>query len=212
MLEAGADQLLIHASMIDLAEELKAFAAQGMHLPSLRMDPASIRAVMVNEVVPELPEDDFYGSAPVPRYLSTALPLFRQAGLPASSIREVTDAGIYITNAIKTPKTGTTVPPAMMEESLPVLERELSLFPNLRAVMLMGDVAKKAFNLIARSKTGKSAIPAGSTYKLRGTAFHSMGWRIFPSYIMTGRNLLIEKSKMTMAAEDIQAMLEFIRG
>ncbi len=29
---------------------------------------------------------------------------------------------------------------------------------------------------------------------------------------MTRRNLLIEKSKMTMAAEDIRAMLEFIRG
>lgn len=39
-----------------------------------------------------------------------------------------------------------------------------------------------------------------------------MGLRIFPSYIMTGRNLLIEKSKTAMAAEDIRAMLEFIRS
>lgn len=39
-----------------------------------------------------------------------------------------------------------------------------------------------------------------------------MGFRVFPSYIMTGRNILIEKSKMTMAAEDIRAMLEFIRS
>lgn len=198
--------------MIDLAEELKDFDGRGMHLPSLRTDPAAIRAVMINEVVPERPEDDFYGSAPAPLYLSTALPLFRQAGLPSASIREVTGSGVYITNAVKTPKRETTVPQAMIEESLPVLERELSLFPNLRAVMLMGDVAKKAFNLIARRKTGKNAIPAGSTYKLRGTVFYSMGWRIFPSYIMTGRNILIEKSKMAMAAEDIRAMLEFIRS
>lgn len=198
--------------MIDLAEELKDFDGRGMHLPSLRTDPAAIRAVMINEVVPERPEDDFYGSAPAPLYLSTALPLFRQAGLPSASIQEVTGSGIYITNAVKTPKRETTVPQAMIEESLPVLERELSLFPYLRAVMLMGDVAKKAFNLIARRKTGKNAIPAGSTYKLRGTVFNSMGWRIFPSYIMTGRNILIEKSKMAMAAEDIRAMLEFIRS
>lgn len=39
-----------------------------------------------------------------------------------------------------------------------------------------------------------------------------MGCRIFPSYIMAGRNILIEKSKMAMAAEDIRAMLEFIRS
>lgn len=198
--------------MIDLTEELKAMAAPGMQLPPLRVDPAAIRTVMINEVVPECPENDFYGSAPAPLYLSTALTLFRQAGFPASSIHDVTDAGIYITNAVKTPKRETTVPQAMIEESLPVLERELSLFPNLRAVMLMGDVAKKAFNMIARGRTGKNAIPPGSTYKLRRTPFHAMGLRIFPSYIMTGRNILIEKSKMTMAAEDIRAMLEFIHG
>lgn len=198
--------------MIDLTEELKARAVKGMHLPPLRLDPAAIRTVMINEVVPERPEDDFYGNAPAPLYLSTALPLFRRAGLPAASIREVTDNGIYITNAVKTPKRETTVPQAMIEESLPVLERELSLFPNLRAVMLMGDVAKKAFNLIVRKRTGKNAIPSGSTYQLRRTPFHAMGLRVFPSYIMTGRNLLIEKSKMAMAAEDIRAMLEFIRS
>lgn len=198
--------------MIDLTEELKAKAMQGMHLPPLRLDPAAIRTVMINEVVPERPEDDFYGNAPAPLYLSTALPLFRRAGLQAASIREVTDNGIYITNAVKTPKRETTVPQVMIEESLPVLERELSLFPNLRAVMLMGDVAKKAFNLIVRKRTGKNAIPSGSTYQLRRTPFHAMGLRVFPSYIMTGRNLLIEKSKMAMAAEDIRAMLEFIRS
>ena len=48
--------------MLDLAEELKAAAAEGMQLPSLFVDPASILAVMVNEVVPECPEDDFYGN------------------------------------------------------------------------------------------------------------------------------------------------------
>lgn len=198
--------------MTDLAEELKSIAAEGMQLPRLCTDPADILAVMINEVVPERPEDDFYGSAPEPMYLTTALPLFRRAGLPVSSIRDVTDAGIHITNAVKIPKKDTTVPQEMIEESLPVLERELALFPNLRAVMLMGDIAKKAFNMIARRKTGRNAIPSGSTYKLRSTPFHAMGLRIFPSYIMTGRNILIEKSKTAMASEDIRAMLEFIRS
>ena len=69
--------------MLDLAEELKAAAAEGMQLPSLFVDPASILAVMVNEVVPECPEDDFYGNAPAPLYLSTALPLFLRGGLPS---------------------------------------------------------------------------------------------------------------------------------
>jgi len=34
---------------------------------------------------------------------------------------------------------------------------------------------------------------------------------VIPSYIMTGGNLLIEKSKVAMIAEDIAQMLEIIR-
>lgn len=78
--------------------------------------------------------------------------------------------------------------------------------------MLMGDVARKAFNLIWKKKTGRNALPAVSTYKLRKTPLYAENIRIFPSYIMTGRNLLIEKSKADMAAEDIRTMLEIIRS
>ena len=37
------------------------------------------------------------------------------------------------------------------------------------------------------------------------------GIRIMPSYIMTGGNILIEKSKVAMATEDIATMLEIIK-
>jgi hypothetical protein len=33
---------------------------------------------------------------------------------------------------------------------------------------------------------------------------------VFPSYIMTGGNILIEKSKFAMAADDIKKMMEII--
>jgi uracil-DNA glycosylase len=49
-----------------------------------------------------------------------------------------------------------------------LLERELALFPNARAYLLMGDVAIKAVNSISiRAGCGR-ATPAGSTYKIRG--------------------------------------------
>lgn len=198
--------------MMELREELKSAAGPGMCLPKACLDPALIRTVMINEVVPQDEEDDFYGTNAPPLYLTTALPLFRQAGLPAQSIRGVTEAGIYITNAVKTPKRETAIPAEDIARHLPVLEQELGLFPNLRAIMLMGDVARKAFNLVWKKKTGRNAVPAVSTYKLRKTPLHAAGIRIFPSYIMTGRNILMEKSKADMAAEDIRAMLELIRS
>ncbi len=77
--------------------------------------------------------------------------------------------GIYITNAVKVPKTDTTVSREMIEKCVPVLEYEISLFPNLKVIMLMGDVAKKAFNMITKTKTKKNAIPPVSTYKLRNS-------------------------------------------
>jgi hypothetical protein len=76
--------------------------------------------------------------------------------------------------------------------------------------MLMGDVAKKAFNLIAKKRTGKGVIPSAPTYKIRNGSFYYGGIRVFPSYIMTGGNILIEKSKRSMISEDIRHMMDII--
>ena len=119
--------------------------------------------------------------------------------------------GIYITNAVKTPKSEYAVSKESIEESLPALEREIQLFPNLKVIMLMGDVAKKAFNIISKKESGKNAVPSISTYKLRNTEIFYKGIRIIPSYIMTGQNILIEKSKFEMASEDIALMYRLIK-
>ncbi|MCX4333748.1 MAG: uracil-DNA glycosylase [Bacteroidales bacterium] len=172
--------------------------------------PETIRAIMINEIVPLCPEDDFYGK-PDSAYMSTTIPLFRKAGIEVDSVLDILNNGIYITNAVKIPKTEYAVSKESIEESLPYLERELALFPNVKVVMLMGDVAKKAFNLISRKATGKNTVPGISTYKLRNTEIFYNGIRILPSYIMTGQNILIEKSKFKMASEDIATMYRLIR-
>lgn len=76
--------------------------------------------------------------------------------------------------------------------------------------MLMGDVAKKAFNIISKKATKKNAVPSVSIYKLRNTEIIYNDIRIIPSYIMTGQNILIEKSKFEMASEDISMMYQLI--
>lgn len=79
----------------------------------------------------------------------------------------------------------------------------MKLFPNAVAYLLLGDVAIKSFNYISKRNTNKLAISKGSTYKLRSQSFYYEDKRIFPSYIITGKNFLIEKSKRKMIAEDI---------
>lgn len=184
-------------------------AADGIYLNDVEIDPLTIGAVMINEVVPADPLQDFYG-APDADYLKTTIPLFQKAGAEVTSIQDILQMGIYITNAVKTPKTEYAIDKSSMQNSLPYLKTELSFFPNVKVIMLMGDVAKKAFNMIAKKATGKNAIPAVSTYKLRSSEIYYKNIRVMPSYIMTGGNILIEKSKVAMAAEDIATMLKII--
>ena len=197
---------------INVKEELerKVGAADSIYLNNIEIDPLAVKAVMINEVVPSDPLQDFYG-IPGADYLKTTIPLFQRAGAEAGSVQDILQMGVYITNAVKTPKTEYAIDKSSIENSLPYLEAELSLFPDVRVIMLMGDVAKKVFNMITKKATKKNVIPAVSTYKLRSSEFYYEGIRVMPSYIMTGGNILIEKSKVAMAAEDIAAMLEIIR-
>ena len=190
--------------------ETKAGITNDIYLNNIDIDPLTIKAIMINEVVPSDPLQDFYGTSDAD-YLKTTIPLLQGAGTEVTSIQDILQMGIYITNAVKTPKTEYAIDKGSIEKSLPYLEAEISLFPNIKVIMLMGDVAKKAFNLIAKKTTKKNVIPAVSTYKLRNSEIYYKGIRVMPSYIMTGGNILIEKSKVTMATGDIAAMLEIIR-
>jgi uracil-DNA glycosylase len=65
--------------------------------------------------------------------------------------------------------------------------------------------------MIAKRQFGKRVIPAGSTYEIRGESFFYHDIRIFPSYILTGQNFLIEKSKRRMIAEDIKRAMSIVK-
>ena len=196
---------------MNIKQEIEQSVGSNNHvqLNNIEIDPKSIKAIMINEVVPADPQNDFYGSENA-AYMETTIPLFRQAGIEVSTIQEILAQGIYLTNAIKFPKSETTIDNDSIEKSLPYLEKELTLFPNVQVIMLMGDVAKKCFNRITKKATKRNAVPAISTYKIRKTELYYQNIRIMPSYIMTGKNILIEKSKVQMAAEDLASMVEII--
>lgn len=190
--------------------EAKVGITNSIYLNNIEIDPLTIKAIMINEVVPSDALQDFYG-VPDADYLKTTIPLFQGAGAEVKSIQDILQMGIYITNAVKTPKTKYAIEKNSIQDSLPYLEAELSLFPNVKVIMLMGDVAKKAFNMITKKATKKNVVPTVSTYKLRTTEIYYNSIRVMPSYIMTGGNILIEKSKVAMATEDIATMLEIIK-
>jgi len=174
--------------MMNIQKELQQFSADeaDMRFNNVDVAPETIRAIMINEVVPSSSEEDFYGK-PDSAYMSTTIPLFRKAGIVVGSVQDILNNGIYITNAVKTPKSEYAVSKESIEDSLSYLEKELALFPNVMVIMLMGDVAKKAFNMISKKATKKNAVPSISTYKLRNTEIFYKGIQMKTLYACVGK-------------------------
>lgn len=179
-------------------------------IPGVDVSPGSINMIMVSEAPANNPDDNLYASGD-PFYLRTTLQAFQDAGHGYSSMKDIIDSGIYITTAIKCGKAGYSISTSTIHNCSKLLEKELELFPNIKAIVLMGDVAIKSLNYIAKKSSGKRIIPNGSTYKIRHDRFYYGDIRVFPSYLQTGQNYLIERSKRQMISDDLKNALELIR-
>ena len=185
---------------------------RGRHdIPGTEIDARRVRLIVVAEAPPAEASDGLYARG-APFHLETTLDAFRSAGLAAGSRRELEDRGIYLTTAVKCAKVAYGVDRSTVEACSHLLERELALFPEARAIMLMGDVAIGAFNSIVRRRTGRRLIPAGPTYRVRAGEYCYEGKRVFPSYLQTGRSYQIERSKREMIAADLRAALALIES
>lgn len=181
----------------------------GYLVPDIDLQPEKVRLVLISEATPENP-DDYYYAYGEPSFQTTTLQAFQEAGATVNSFQDILDLGVYLTTAVKCAKTGYGIQSASIKECSLLLEKELNLFPNVQAYLLMGDVAIKALNYIAKRAGEPRVIPAGSTYKLRGQAYHFRERRVFPCYLQVGPSFGIEKSKRRMIAEDIRAALALL--
>ena len=181
----------------------------GYLLPQIDLDPEAVSLVLISEAAPQNP-DDYYYAHGQPSFQKNTLDAFRSAGLSVNSFGKLLEMGFYFTTAVKCAKTSYGVKAGTIKECSTILEEELALFPRVKVLLLMGDVAIKAINNIATRTQGKRAVPAGSTYKIRGGEFYFNDIRVFPSYLQVGPSYGIEKSKQRMIAEDIAEALSLI--
>ncbi len=175
-------------------------------VPGIKVKPEAISMLLVSEAAPADPADYYYAKGN-PLFQQTTVQAFHDAGLAVSSVNDLLNRGVYLTTAVKCGKTGYGIQSETIRQCSHLLEKELSLFPAAKVLMLMGDVAIKALNCIAQRAGHKRVIPAGSTYKIRGGEYSFRGMRVFPSYLQAGPSFFIEKSKRRMIAEDLAAAL-----
>jgi uracil-DNA glycosylase len=180
-------------------------------IPAVEIDPLKVSILLISEAAPENPADYYYAGADA-LFARTTLLAFQDAGAMVTSIQEILDLGVYLTTAVKCGKTASGLATATVLNCSYLLEKELALFPNVKAYLLMGDVAIRAVNSIAKRNKEPRVIPAGSTYKIRLGEFTFRGARAFPSYIQAGPAFFVEKIKRKMIAEDIGNALRIVEG
>jgi uracil-DNA glycosylase len=178
-------------------------------IPDVELEPSSISIIMISEATPAKVENYYYSEGG-PLFQQTTVQAFRDAGTDVASIWDILNLGVYLTTAIKCAKIAYGLKASTIDACSLILEKELALFPNVKAFLLMGDVAIKSINTIARGAGEKRVIPAGSTHKIRGEEYYFRGKRSFPSYLQAGPSFYIEKSKRKMIAEDIAAALMYV--
>ncbi|MGD2146554.1 MAG: uracil-DNA glycosylase [Anaerolineae bacterium] len=180
-------------------------------VPDIDIDPWGVSIVLISEASPPDLADYYYAPGGDPLFQQTTAQAFQDAGADVASIQDILDLGVYLTTAVKCGKVGYNLKAATVKACSHLLEAELDLFPSVKAFLLMGDVAIKAVNQIAKRAGEGRVIPAGSTYKIRGEEYVFRGCPAFPSYTQAGPSFFIEKSKRRMIAEDIAAALALLR-
>jgi uracil-DNA glycosylase len=182
---------------------------QSHFIPDIVVDPKRVSILLISEV-PPANRADYYYAGPDALFAKTTVLAFQDAGAKVESVQDILSLGVYLTTAIKCGKTGSGVATSTIEHCSHLLEKESALFPNVKVFLLMGDVAIKSVNMIAKRNGEPRVIPAGSTYKIRGGEFHFRGARAFPSYVQSGPAFFVEKSKRKMIADDIRQALALV--
>ena len=178
-------------------------------VPDIHISPEDVSIVLISEAAPSDPADYYYAPGD-PLFGQTTVQAFRDAEADVFSVQDVLDLGVYMTTAVKCGKTTYGIKTRTVKQCSLLLEQELSLFPQVKAFLLMGDVAIRALNYVAQRAGEASVIPAGSTYKIRGEEYHFREARAFPSYLQAGPSFFIEKTKRRMITEDIAAALALL--
>ena len=179
-------------------------------VPTVEVKPERVSIVLISEAAPADPNDYYYARGN-PLFARTTLQAFDDAGVKVASSKDLLQRGVYLTTAVKCAKTGYGIETGTIKECARLLEQELALFPNVRAYLLMGDVAIKSLNFVAARAGEARVIPAGATYKIRGQKYFWRGRRVFPSYLQAGPSFFIEKSKRKMIAQDIASAMRLIK-
>ena len=183
---------------------------EGNVRPDLPARRDNVRVVMISAAPPADTADPASYDDPIVR--ADTIDAFRMAGYEVYSIEDIRRLGVYVTTAVKCPKSGYGLRPETIAHCSRLLENELEMFPNVKSILLMGNSAIKAINEIAKRRFGEPAIPTGSAYEVKGHEYRLGEISLFPSYPASGTNLSVEGDRGDVIAVDIRNAISVATG
>ncbi len=135
---------------------------------------------------------------------------FFETGIKIGTINNLGKLGIKIVYVFDNKLNGGKLNAKTVEKNSLELEKKLKKIKDTEVIILMGDTAIKAINYVGKRRLGQKVIPSGSTYKIRNGQYYLGKIRLLPSYLPTGRNFVIEKSKQKMVIEDLKLAISLV--
>jgi len=127
-------------------------------VPDIEISPEDVSIVLISEAAPTDPADYYYAPADPP-FQQTTVEAFRDAGADVSSVQDILGLGVYMSSAVKCGKTTYGIKTGTIKQCSLLLEQELALFPRVKALLLMGDVAIRALNYVAQRAARPESSP-----------------------------------------------------
>src|SRR5665647_907888 len=104
-------------------------------VPDLNLDPESIKVILISETAPTDARDYYYSSCEA-LFARTTVQAFQEAGVKIGNIQDLLHKGIYLTTAVKCGKYNYAVASSTIAHCSSLLEREIGLFPKVKAYLL----------------------------------------------------------------------------
>jgi hypothetical protein len=166
---------------------------------------------MLTDTLPEEPHEHYIYSDPANVAWQNTRSLFAEAGVTVRSYQDLLDQGVLMDPCLDLIRPGRISPWHIRYGAVRISEW-LTRLPQLRAIGLMGDVAIRCFNEMARPRwaSARRLLPGDANYRMQGNRFFLGRIEVFPTYLHTSATFPLERAKQKALADDMERLVHYL--
>jgi|GEM_PF-5013987 len=172
------------------------------------VDPAGVRVLILTDACPEDAREHFTASDPDTPAWQNTQQLFAAAGLQVGCYQDLLEHGIAMETCLDGLRPRR-LSPFHLSSGAARIEAMLGRFPNLKALMLMGEVAIRCFHHLTRPRwSSRRQRSSEHEYQIRGVESFLGPVQVFPSYLHTAAGFLQERARCRTVIEQLETVMQ----